>query len=94
MNADRFGSLHNSQCRQRSAEEEPQSGVTALACRASCYGCWHSTSQVLKLGKKNVAIAFKVMTLAIFLLFLLKVVNCHFSPKLQIDSFGEVLCGI
>lgn len=80
--AARFGSLHNSWCRQCSAEEQPQSGVRALAHWASCYGYWHSTSQVLKSGKKNVAIAFKVMTLAIFLLFLLKVVNRHFSSKL------------
>lgn len=57
-----------------------------------CYGYWHSTSQVLESGKRNVAAAFKVMTLAMLLLFLLKVVNCHFSPK--IGSFGEVLCGI
>lgn len=42
--------------------------------------------------KENVAAAFKVMTLAMLLLFLLKVVSCHFSPK--IGSFGEVLCGI
>lgn len=44
------------------------------------------------IGKGNVATAFRVMTLAMLLLFLLKVVNCHFPPK--IGSFGEVSCGI
>lgn len=32
MNADRFGSLHNSRCRQSSAEGELQRSVRALVC--------------------------------------------------------------
>lgn len=76
------------------AAKEPRSDAGVLAHRASCYGYWCSTSQVWKLGEKDVAFTFKVMTLAIFQLFLLKVVNCHYSPKLQISSFDEILCKI